>query len=283
MKNARATLPSAALIGGRHRSGPSVSSRWTAPRARCGRVCTSRRADRCGSRADDVVPPRGWLDVRRPREPRSRVPVPGRESGVQLLAIDYRLAPEHQFPAAVEDSQAAFRWLVDHAEEVNADPYPAGRGRRLGRRVAVAVDGGLGCREGPPDGLPAVDLPRRGLRRANREPSSLRRGLRADRRFMTGAEEAYFTAGADKAHPDASAIRRLEFPAGIAPAHIVTAGYDPLRDEARHSPPFRGQRRRGDGGQPSVDDPRLRPRVGAGREARRTSRRWRTACAARSA
>ena len=42
-------------------------------------------------------------------------------SGVQLLAIDYRLSPEHKFPAAVEDCQAAYRWLVEHAEEVNAD------------------------------------------------------------------------------------------------------------------------------------------------------------------
>ena len=43
-------------------------------------------------------------------------------SGVQVLAIDYRLAPEHKFPAAVEDCRAAYRWLVDHADVVNADP-----------------------------------------------------------------------------------------------------------------------------------------------------------------
>ena len=49
--------------------------------------------------------------------------------------------------------------------------------------------------------------------------------------FMDGAEQAYFTPDADKAHPDASGLRRTEFPAGIAPAHLVTAGYDPLRDE----------------------------------------------------
>ncbi len=48
---------------------------------------------------------------------------------------------------------------------------------------------------------------------------------------MTGAEEAYFAPEADKGHPDASGVRRLEFPAGLAPAHVVTAGYDPLRDE----------------------------------------------------
>ncbi len=43
-------------------------------------------------------------------------------SGVQILAVDYRLAPEDKFPAAVEDAQAAYRWLVEHADDVDADP-----------------------------------------------------------------------------------------------------------------------------------------------------------------
>ena len=49
--------------------------------------------------------------------------------------------------------------------------------------------------------------------------------------FMTRAEEAYFAPDADKANPDASALRRTDFPEQVAPAHVVTAGFDPLRDE----------------------------------------------------
>ena len=48
---------------------------------------------------------------------------------------------------------------------------------------------------------------------------------------MTRAEEAYFAPDADKADPDASALRRTDFPESVAPAHVVTAGFDPLRDE----------------------------------------------------
>ena len=52
-----------------------------------------------------------------------------RDAGVHVLAIDYRLAPEHRAPDAVDDAHAAYRWASEHAAELGADP----------RRVAVAV------------------------------------------------------------------------------------------------------------------------------------------------
>jgi acetyl esterase len=152
-------------------------------------------------------------------------------SGVQILAIDYRLAPEHKFPAAVEDCQAAYRWLVDHAEEVNADPA----------RLAVGGDSAGGslslstavwaAEKGLPMAFQLLIYPGADFVEHTESRRMFGAGFVLTEVFMSGAEEAYFTPDADKAHPDASGLRRTEFPAGVAPAYVVTAGYDPLRDE----------------------------------------------------
>lgn len=152
-------------------------------------------------------------------------------SGVQILAIDYRLAPEHKFPAAVEDCQAAYGWLVEHAEEVNADPT----------RLAVGGDSAGGslslstavwaAEKGLPLAFQLLIYPGADFVERTASRRLFGEGYVLTEVFMDGAEQAYFAPDADKGHPDASGIRRQEFPAGMAPAYVVTAGYDPLRDE----------------------------------------------------
>ncbi len=153
------------------------------------------------------------------------------QSGVQVLAVDYRLAPEHKFPAAVEDCQAAYGWLVDHADEVNADPGRlAVGGDSAGGALALST-AVWAAQKGLPLAFQLLVYPCADF--VDRTPSRrlFGKGFVLTEVFMTGAEEAYFTPGADKGHPDASALRRVDFPSGIAPAHVVTAGFDPLRDE----------------------------------------------------
>jgi acetyl esterase len=152
-------------------------------------------------------------------------------SGVQLLSIDYRLSPEHPFPAAVEDCQAAYRWLVDHAEDVNADPA----------RLAVGGDSAGGslslstavwaAEKGLPMAFQLLIYPGADFVERTESRRLFGQGFVLTEEFMTLAEQHYFTPGADKAHPDASGLRRIHFPSDLAPAHVVTAGYDPLRDE----------------------------------------------------
>lgn len=153
------------------------------------------------------------------------------QSGVQVLAIDYRLSPEHKFPAAVEDCKAAYRWLVDHADEINADPT----------RLAVGGDSAGGAlststaiyaaENDLPLAFQLLVYPGADFVERSASRQLFGDGFFLTDEFMTGAEEAYFAPDADKGHPDASALRRRDFPEKIAPAHVVTAGFDPLRDE----------------------------------------------------
>jgi acetyl esterase len=159
-------------------------------------------------------------------------------SGVQVLAIDYRLSPEHKFPAAVEDCQAAYRWLVDHADEVNADPTRLAIGGDSAGGSLSASTAVWAAEKGLPMAFQLLIYPGADFVDHSESRRLFAKGFVLTDVFMDAAEEAYFAPDADKAHPDASALRRTEFPEGLAPAHVVTAGFDPLRDEgeayARH-------------------------------------------------
>ncbi len=152
-------------------------------------------------------------------------------SGVQVLAIDYRLAPEHKFPAAVEDCQAAYRWLVEHADEVNADPDRLAVGGDSAGGTLSASTAVYAAEQGLPLAFQLLIYPGADFVDRTRSRKLFGEGFVLTEVFMTGAEEAYFAEGADKSVPDASVIRRVEFHEDIAPAHVVTAGFDPLRDE----------------------------------------------------
>lgn len=152
-------------------------------------------------------------------------------SGVQLLAVDYRLAPEDKFPAAVEDANAAYRWLVEHADEVNADPSRLAVGGDSAGGALSASTAIWAAEQGLPLAFQLLIYPGADFVERTESRRLFGEGFVLTELFMTGAEEAYFATEADKSVPDASALRRVDFPERIAPAYVVTAGFDPLRDE----------------------------------------------------
>lgn len=152
-----------------------------------------------------------------------------RRSGQRVLAVDYRLAPEHPFPAAAEDAQAAYGWAREHARELGVDPARiAVGGDSAGGNLAAVVAQG----PAPKPCFQLLIYP--GLDLFEEAPSFARFAegflLRcADIRWF---QDHYVPEPARRAEPQASPGRAAEL-SGLPPACVMTAGFDPLRDEGR--------------------------------------------------
>jgi acetyl esterase len=151
-------------------------------------------------------------------------------SGVRVLAVDYRLGPEDPFPAAYDDVLAAYRWALANADSVGADPARlAVGGDSAGGNLAAVV-----AIQAAAEGLPlAFQLLLYPTTDAERDTESFRMfgdGFYLTREFMDLANRSYVPAGHDSRDPRISPLF-ADLPAGMAPALVVTAGFDPLRDE----------------------------------------------------
>ncbi len=153
-----------------------------------------------------------------------------RHAGALVLSVDYRLAPEAPFPAAVEDAAAALRWATAHAGELGGDP----------ERVAIAGDSAGGnlaaiaswqsAREGGP--LPVLQLlvyPATDFVAQAPSHAMFDEGFLLVRRDMDWFSAQYL--GATSGEDPRASILRAEDLSGLPPAIVVTAGFDPLRDE----------------------------------------------------
>jgi acetyl esterase len=153
------------------------------------------------------------------------------EAGALVLALDYRLAPEHPFPAAVEDALAGFRYAVEEAESLGADPGRiAVAGDSAGGNLA-AVIARLATREpGPSPAFQALIYPVTDLSRKRESYSLFRDGFYLTERQMDWYRDNYLPDAAAALDPRASPILAEDL-AGLPPAYVVTAGFDVLRDE----------------------------------------------------
>ena len=156
-----------------------------------------------------------------------------RDAAVHVLSVDYRLAPEHPAPAGVEDAYAAYRWAVDHAAELGADPNRVAVGGDSAGGNLAAVVSRLARNEGAP--IPALQLLIYPLT-SSFLTDTRSKTLFADGFFLTKADidwcgEVYLGGAAiDASDPRISPLLDDDL-SGLPPALVVTAGFDPLRDE----------------------------------------------------
>jgi len=153
------------------------------------------------------------------------------EAGISVVAVDYRLAPEHKFPAAADDAWAATTWVVAHAGELGVDPGKvAVGGDSAGGNLAAVV--ALQARDagGPDITLQVLLYPVTDVGAETQSYRDLADGYMLTREGMRWFIAHYLGKPQDAEDWRASPIRAKSF-AGVAPALVVTAGYDPLRDE----------------------------------------------------
>lgn len=151
-------------------------------------------------------------------------------AGCVVVSVDYRLAPEHRFPAALDDAEAAVRWVVDHAGDLGVDPS----------RLAVGGDSA--------GGNLATVLARRARDAGGPDLAAQLlvhpvTDCTCDRPSMTANATGYvletdtmrwfidqYAPGDERRSPDASPLLADDL-SGLPPAVVATAEFDPLRDQ----------------------------------------------------
>jgi acetyl esterase/lipase len=151
--------------------------------------------------------------------------------GAAVLSVDYRLAPEHPFPAAVDDALAAFRWAAGSAAELDADPARiAVIGDSAGGNLAAAVSLLARDGDGPLPAMQALIYPVTDAVGGQRSRDLFARGFLLTKADMDWFEAHYLPDPSLSADPRVSVLRAEDL-SGLPPAYVATAGFDPLRDE----------------------------------------------------
>ncbi|MDQ6822527.1 MAG: alpha/beta hydrolase [Actinomycetota bacterium] len=155
-----------------------------------------------------------------------------RHAGAHVLSVDYRLAPEHPFPAAVEDARDALRWAHQHAHSLGVDPRRIGVGGDSAGGNLAAVVARLAARDGgPPPALQLLIYPATDFTGRRRSRALFGEGFLLTNAEMDWFEENYLGAGSGLASDPRASPLLAEDLSGLAPAFVVTAAFDPLRDE----------------------------------------------------
>jgi acetyl esterase len=147
-----------------------------------------------------------------------------------VVSVDYRLAPEHRFPAAVVDCDAATAWVSAHASELGGDPARlAVAGDSAGGNLSAVVARRARDAGAPPIAFQLLVYPGTDMTCSFPSHTENGTGYLLDSDAINWFLESYMADG-DLRHPDASPLF-VDDLAGLPPAFVLTAEFDPLRDE----------------------------------------------------
>jgi acetyl esterase len=152
-------------------------------------------------------------------------------SGCLVMSVDYRLAPEHKFPAAVDDAMAAVRWAARHGAEIGGDPRRiAVGGDSAGGNLAAVVSLIARDEGNSPIRFQLLVYPATAHDFSAPSMKANAKGYFLEVEGMRWFLNHYFRSWADASDPLAAPIRAASL-AGLPPAYVITAAYDPLCDE----------------------------------------------------
>ena len=154
-----------------------------------------------------------------------------RRAGCVVLSLDYGLAPEHRFPAPLEDAWAGLVWLHENAAKIGADPNRLSvGGDSSGGNLAAVLARWVRDRNGPPIAAQVLIYPVTNFDLDTPSYLTAGAGFGLTRESMRWYWEQYLTDPGDGASPDASPLRARDF-RDLAPALVITCELDPLASE----------------------------------------------------
>jgi acetyl esterase/lipase len=150
-----------------------------------------------------------------------------------VISVNYRHAPEHKYPAAAEDAYAATRWVTENARELQGSPTRlAVAGFSAGGNLAAVVSLMARDRGAPPIALQVLWAPVIDFDFDTPSYSENAEGYVLTRAGMKWFWDHYLNTPAEGAQPYASPIRAADL-SNLPPALVLTAEFDPLRDEGK--------------------------------------------------
>lgn len=154
-------------------------------------------------------------------------------SGCAVVSVAYRLAPEHPFPAPVDDCLAAFRWVCANADDLAVDAGAvAVMGDSAGGNLSAVVSRLARDTDGPAPVAQGLIYPATDFRMNTRSHELFADGFFLTKENMDWYRDQYLPSDVPLEDPMASPLLADEL-SGLAPAWVWTAGFDPLRDEGR--------------------------------------------------